>query len=161
MPNTPPYSAITASPLGNIGIIISSGKLSLLEMLPETTTAKSPHDDMSKMVVSEIKKYFANPCHSFSLDFHFDGTEFQQKVWRALQDIPSGETWTYGKLAKILKTGPRAIGQACRTNPIPIIIPCHRIIAANHLGGYAGATEGKKMGIKKWLLQHEGCLPKT
>ena len=62
---------------------------------------------------------------------------------------------TYGELAQQLGTSARAIGQACRTNPVPIIVPCHRVIAANHAGGYAGHTSGKLLAIKKYLLDHE------
>ena len=58
-------------------------------------------------------------------------------------------------LAKELKTGARAIGNACRKNPIPIVIPCHRVVAQHHIGGYAGQTEGEIVDIKKWLLNHE------
>ena len=61
-------------------------------------------------------------------------------------------------LAKWLKSGPRAVGNACRANPIPIIIPCHRVVAQNHIGGYSGETQGRKLDIKKWLLQHEAVI---
>lgn len=84
------------------------------------------------------------------------GTPFQQRVWRALADIPPGQTRTYGELATQLGTAPRAVGGALRANPIPIIIPCHRILAAQGLGGYAGASEeGRRR--KAWLLAHEGA----
>ncbi|MGK0673659.1 MAG: methylated-DNA--[protein]-cysteine S-methyltransferase [Halothiobacillaceae bacterium] len=85
------------------------------------------------------------------------GTPFQQRVWRALAEIPLGQTRTYGELATRLGTSPRAVGGALRANPIPIIIPCHRILAAQGLGGYAGASEeGRRR--KAWLLAHEGYL---
>lgn len=83
------------------------------------------------------------------------GTEFQKRVWRALCAIPPGTTKTYGELAKQLNTSPRAIGNACRKNPLPIIIPCHRVVAKNSLGGYAGARIGNLLEIKKWLLRYE------
>ena len=75
-----------------------------------------------------------------------------------MQKIPYGKTKSYGELAQELKTSARAIGNACRHNPLPIIIPCHRIVAKNNLGGYNGATEGKMLNIKEWLLQHEKKL---
>lgn len=84
------------------------------------------------------------------------GTPFQQRVWRALADIPPGQTLTYGELAARLGTAPRAVGGALRANPIPIMIPCHRIVAAQGLGGYAGASEeGRRR--KAWLLAREGA----
>ncbi|WP_235602990.1 methylated-DNA--[protein]-cysteine S-methyltransferase [Piscirickettsia litoralis] len=75
-----------------------------------------------------------------------------------MQEIPRGQTLTYGELAKKLQTGPRAIGAACRTNPIPVIIPCHRIVSKQGMGGFHGKTSGKFLTIKEWLLQHEGAL---
>lgn len=82
------------------------------------------------------------------------GTPFQQRVWRALADIPPGQTRTYGELATQWGTAPRAVGGALRANPIPIMIPCHRIVATQGLGGYAGASEeGRRR--KAWLLAHE------
>jgi len=106
----------------------------------------------------ELEKYFSNPKHIFNLPLDPHGTEFQKRVWKALQEIPSGETLTYGELAKKLNSHPRAVGQACRRNPIPVIIPCHRVVAQNGLGGYSGERIGALMDFKKQLLAHEGVL---
>jgi methylated-DNA-[protein]-cysteine S-methyltransferase len=85
------------------------------------------------------------------------GTAFQQRLWRALCDIPVGETRTYGELAKELGSAPRAVGQACRCNPLPILVPCHRVVSAQGIGGYDGAEEaGVELQRKRWLLHHEG-----
>ncbi len=153
---TSQYAAIIDSPLGHIGFVIKDNKLTLLEILAQSVQTKIPHDSLSRQIADELAAYFKNPQHVFSLPLELSGSVFQNSVWRALKNIPSGETLTYGALAERLQSSPRAIGQACRTNPIPIIIPCHRIIAANHLGGYAGATNGSLMDVKKWLLTHEG-----
>ena len=83
------------------------------------------------------------------------GTEFQRRVWDALLEIPPGQTRTYGELARDLRSSPRAVGGACRRNPIPLLIPCHRVVAANGVGGFAGQTSGRWMDIKRWLLSHE------
>ena len=83
---------------------------------------------------------------------------FQEKVLKQLLRIPYGETRTYGEIAKVLKTSPRAIGNACRRNPLSIIIPCHRVVAANGIGGYSGQTEGEQLAIKRRLLQLEGAI---
>ncbi|MEE9573942.1 MAG: methylated-DNA--[protein]-cysteine S-methyltransferase, partial [Candidatus Neomarinimicrobiota bacterium] len=99
--------------------------------------------------------YFKNPDSYFNLPLAPKGTTFQQKVWQALQNIPSGETRTYGELAKQLNTSPRAIGNTCRANPIPIVIPCHRVVGQNNDGGFMGKTTGQSLEIKKWLLEHE------
>lgn len=86
------------------------------------------------------------------------GTPFQRKVWQALITIPFATTITYGELATRLQTSARAIGNACRENPLPVIIPCHRVVSKQGLGGYAGFTAGEKMNIKKWLLKHEQAM---
>jgi len=83
------------------------------------------------------------------------GTDFQRRVWRALSKIPYAEVKTYGQLAKELQTSARAIGNACRQNPLPIIIPCHRIVASHGIGGFAGKTTGSHIDAKRWLLAHE------
>lgn len=83
------------------------------------------------------------------------GTNFQQRVWSELAHIPWGECITYAELAQRLDTSPRAVGGALRANPIPILIPCHRVVAASGLGGYAGASE-LGQARKRWLLRHEG-----
>lgn len=140
--------------LGNITLAFQHDKLLKLEFLADDSK-KSPQNALTKSVTTELAQYFKNPKHCFNVPMHLEGTPFQKSVWRALQQIPPGKTMTYGTLAKKLKTSARAIGQACRTNPIPIIIPCHRVIAANHLGGYAGKRKGRMMNIKQWLLQHE------
>ena len=87
-----------------------------------------------------------------------DVTPFQLRVLDQLQQIPYGETRSYGDIAKILKTSPRAVGNACRNNPLPIIIPCHRVVAANGIGGYDGATQGETLDIKYYLLRLEGAV---
>lgn len=83
------------------------------------------------------------------------GTDFQKRVWAELLKIPPGQTVTYSDLAKKLNSHPRAIGQACRANPLPIQIPCHRVIGKNNLGGYFGQTQGKLLDKKKKLLASE------
>jgi methylated-DNA-[protein]-cysteine S-methyltransferase len=156
MPNHNTCSSVLISPLGKIGISTIEGRLSGLDWLDDNASLLAPQDPASKKIAAQLADYFSNPSTAFELEVHLQGSVFQKKVWQALQAIPGGTTLTYGMLAKQLESSPRAIGQACRSNPIPIIIPCHRIVAAKHLGGYAGATTGKLMQIKTWLLQHEG-----
>ena len=81
-------------------------------------------------------------------------------MWEALQRIASGKTRTYGELARELHSSPRAVGGACGANPLPLVVPCHRVIAAGgRIGGFMGAaSEGFELGIKRWLLAHEGAL---
>lgn len=83
------------------------------------------------------------------------GTPFQQRVWRALCEIPCGEVMTYHALATQLGSSARAIGQACCANPYPLVVPCHRVVAARGLGGYCGATAGLQSQRKQHLLDFE------
>jgi methylated-DNA-[protein]-cysteine S-methyltransferase len=108
--------------------------------------------------MTELSAYFTDPRHELNLPTAVKGTVFQHKVWRAIHAIPSGETRSYGELARDLSTSPRAIGGACRANPIPLLIPCHRVIAADGgTGGFLGhtANHDTSASVKDWLLQHE------
>lgn len=100
--------------------------------------------------------YFQDAGDPFSLQVQLSGTEFQRRVWEALRRIPSGSVRRYGDLAAALGTSARAVGNACRANPCPIVVPCHRVVARHGLGGFAGDTTGALLNIKRWLLQHEG-----
>lgn len=151
------FSAIVSSPVGNLGIQIHQNKLTGVHFLSSQETLYNSAE--TQAVCQELTNYFQNPQHTFQLPFDLKGTEFQKKVWHAISQIPSGTTATYKDLAEKLKTSPRAIGNACRTNPIVIVIPCHRVVGKNNLGGFSGEThEGGKLDIKKWLLKHEGIL---
>jgi len=106
-----------------------------------------------------VDDYFAGKPASFeALPLDLQGSPFQLRVWQELQKIPRGETVSYQELAKHIgrPRAARAVGQACGANPIPILIPCHRVIAANgSLGGYSSGLERKR-----WLLKHEGAKGK-
>ena len=117
---------------------------------------------LETQIKQQFKHYFLNSEHHFSLPYQLHkGTEFQQKVWQALIQIPAGEVKTYGQLARELDSSPRAVGNACRSNHYPVIIPCHRVVSASGIGGYAGDTLTSQTGsiaflsIKHWLLAHE------
>lgn len=88
----------------------------------------------------QIAAYFDGTLSDFDLPLAPPGSDYQKRVWRAMNEIPYGETWTYGELAKRADTVPRAVGGACGANPIPVILPCHRVVAAN---GGAGGFSGK------------------
>ncbi len=148
-------SAIFPSPIGNLSIQTQQNKLAAINFSSDRA-AKNFQDNLSRTIHQELQSYFQNPQYNFQLELHLEGTDFQKKVWNALRKIPSGTTVSYGTLAKQLKSSPRAIGNACRANPIAIVIPCHRVVAQNHIGGYSGETQGSKLDIKKWLLRHEG-----
>ena len=148
--------SVPSFPTGTkLGIRVHGHALSAIDFLPPSVADKMPETKLADQVVAELLNYFANPALPFSFPLNPQGTVFQQHVWQALRQIPVGEVLSYGQLAKQLNTGARAIGNACRNNPIPIIIPCHRVIAANGMGGYSGQTSGAQLTIKSWLLAHE------
>jgi methylated-DNA-[protein]-cysteine S-methyltransferase len=110
------------------------------------------------MVVRQLQEYFAGKRRKFELPLRMQGTAFQQRVWRELIEIPYGETWSYGQLAKRIgnPSASRAVGLANGRNPIAVIVPCHRVIGADgSLTGFGGG-----LPRKRWLLTHEG-MPVT
>ncbi|HVQ12847.1 MAG TPA: methylated-DNA--[protein]-cysteine S-methyltransferase [Vicinamibacterales bacterium] len=112
-----------------------------------------PHDNLFEDVVAQLMEYFAGTRRQFDLPLAPAGTPFQQRVWAALLDIPYGHTISYGELASRIgqKSASRAVGLANGSNPLPIVIPCHRVIGANgKLTGYGGG-----LPIKERLLAHE------
>ncbi len=105
------------------------------------------------VIANEIDAYFHNPHHRFQLALKPQGTIYQQRVWNELLVIPIGRTVTYGELANTLQSGPRAVGQACKKNPIALFIPCHRVVGKANQGGYMGRASA--LHYKIALLKHE------
>ena len=106
-------------------------------------------------VKRQIEGYFRSALSGFDVDILVDGTAFQQSVWDVISSIKLGETLTYTDVASQLNSSPRAVGNACRANPVPIIVPCHRIVSKSGIGGFAGQREGNNIAVKSWLLEHE------
>ena len=150
-----PYDAILDFAPCRIGARFTGEALTGLSYLPQDTPLTGDPDQRAKHVANELEHYTRNPEHVFDLLFVPSGTPFQLRIWRALLAIPAGQTLTYGALAAQLKTAPRAVGQACGANPLPLVIPCHRVVSANGLGGFMHATSGAPLDIKAWLLRHE------
>ncbi len=150
------YQAIVTTPVGKVGIIVSDHHLLGMHYLKTTADTQQPTTRLAKKVVEQLYRYFADPHFIFNLPCFAELTTFQVTVANALRAIPPSKTCTYGKLAKQLDTHPRTIGTACRKNPIPIIIPCHRVVASRSLGGYYGRVNPALLAIKRWLLEHEG-----
>lgn len=149
------------TPIGKLTVTAEAGEITHVELGefdPHSTDVRWQQMDekIFRNVGNALQKFFDNPAMQFKLPVNPTGTSFQQKVWRALQQIPAGQTRTYGQLAKKLHSSPRAVGMACRKNPLPILVPCHRVVAAHGIGGFAGQTSGKKVALKRWLLEHEG-----
>jgi len=150
------YQAVIATPIGMIGIRMTGEAVGELDFLPADAPERAPADVVTQAVVAQLQGYFHDPRALVTVALAPEGTTFQQRVWKALRAIPAGTVLTYGELAARLGTAPRAIGGACRSNPIPILVPCHRVVARQGLGGYAGEVTGDPLNVKRWLLRHEG-----
>jgi methylated-DNA-[protein]-cysteine S-methyltransferase len=124
-----------------------------------TRDAPARGDLLGERVAAELREYFAGERRDFTLPIATGGTQFQREVWAALRRIPYGSTRSYRELAaEAGRPGAsRAVGQANARNPVPIIVPCHRVLASDgSLGGYMGDWgEGEGLAIKRWLLGHE------
>ena len=151
----PDYDAILDAPPCRLGAIFTGDALTRLDFLPANTPASTRPDTRTRQLARELEAYWQNPAHVFDLLFVPQGTPFQLRVWHALMGIPVGHPATYGALAKQLGTAARAVGQACGSNPLPILIPCHRVVAAHGLGGFMHAAAGAPLDVKTWLLAHE------
>lgn len=149
------YDAIIAAPFGRLGIRIENDRLIDVDLLSGSAPLRAPSDRFARAICRELKRYLADPKHPLDLPLTLNGTEHQQRVWRALQRIPAGEVRSYGELARRLKSSARAVGGACRSNPIAIVVPCHRVVSTTGLGGFMGKRAGAALGIKRWLLEHE------
>jgi len=151
----PAYDAILEAPVCRLGARFNGTALTRLDFLPATFDLTAIPDARSRRLANELAAYWRNPLHQFDLPFEPEGTHFQMRVWQALMKIPPGKPVTYGVLARQLGTAARAVGQACGSNPLPILIPCHRVVSAQGLGGFMHAASGEPLAIKNWLLAHE------
>ena len=152
------YQARYPAPFAVLGIRATAERLTGIDYLPRGAAPLPPLNGMAERVWAQIERYLADPAYRFKLPFQYDGTAFQCRVWREISAIPAGSTLSYAEIARRLKTAPRPVGGACGANRIPIVIPCHRVLAANGLGGFMHARQGFPIEIKRWLLRHEGVL---
>jgi methylated-DNA-[protein]-cysteine S-methyltransferase len=152
----PDYDAILPAPFGALGVRLAGEALAGLDFLPPETPLRPCGATAVHKVEHELEAYYADPLHAWKLALAPAGTLFRQRVWQVLLAIPVGRTRTYGDIARELSSSPRAVGQAVGDNPIPIIIPCHRVLAAHGLGGFMHGSEGFPLAVKQWLLHHEG-----
>ena len=153
--NTLQYQAIVATPRFALGVRCDDDEVTAIEFL-EPRPEQAPTTPLAAETVRQLHAYLSDPAFEFDLPLRPSGTTFQRRVWVEIATIPPGETHTYGQLAKNLKNAARAVGQACGANPYPVVVPCHRVVAAGGgLGGFARERGGFLLDVKRWLLQHE------
>jgi methylated-DNA-[protein]-cysteine S-methyltransferase len=139
------------SPVGRLTIAEDNGALVRIGWGEGSAGATTP---LLAEAAAQLDAYFAGRLTQFDLPLRPAGSAFDQRVWAAMQQIPYGQTRRYGELAMDVGSGPRAIGGACGRNPIPIVVPCHRVLASGGLGGYSG---GAGLPTKRLLLALEGA----
>ena len=150
------YDARLKTPFATIGIISSDTHLLHIHFLPMDVTAKAPKTNTIAHLASvQLMAYIDNPEFKFDLPLKLGGSKHQLDVWQAMQKIVAGSMLTYGELATQIDSSARAVGTACGKNPVPIVVPCHRVVAANGLGGFMGGKQSDPLRIKRWLLAHE------
>lgn len=151
--------ATLPAPFGRVVLRVERGRVSRVVLSPEPAQPEADRafpSPLLKDLRRQIERYFNDASHRFQFEGEPVGTDFQQRVWLALKEIAPGEVRTYGELARSLGSGPRAVAGACRANPWPLLVPCHRIVGSHGEGGYLGHAEGPFLAIKRWLLTHEG-----
>jgi len=154
--NARPYAAIVAAPGFCLGIHCDEDEVTAIDFL-EPGPEIAPQTPLAAEAARQLRAYLADPAFAFSLPLRPAGTPFQRRVWAAISAIPGAQTRTYGQLARDLHNAPRAVGQACGANPYPVVVPCHRVVAAGGgLGGFNRERGGFLLNVKRWLLGHEG-----
>jgi len=149
------FDAVLRLPFAAVGIRVRGAEIVEIALLPLDTPGRPPSNDIAARACEQIQAYADDPACPIDLPLAIDGSEFQRRVWAAIARIPAGATRTYGELAEEVGSTARAVGQACGDNRLPLAIPCHRVVAARGIGGFAHRTDHVMLDVKRWLLEHE------
>lgn len=153
------WEAIIEFPKMKVGVATREGRVTGIRYLPLTVESKAPENELAERAARQIERYRDDPDTKFDLPLLIEGTDFQRRVWDVMCAIPRGRTLTYGEVARKLGDGgydtARVVGQACGDNKLPIVIPCHRVVGADGIGGFSHTTDGYLIDVKRWLLMHE------
>ena len=157
------FCDIYHSPVGPIGVVVDEQFLRRIHFLihppaqPITPSRKAPAlaTELFDLTITQLQEYFAGKRQQFALPLLLEGTPLQNKICQHLPSIPFGQQATYATVAATLGTHPRVIGNACGKNPLPIVLPCHRVVSQQGLGGFMGQTEGSPITIKRKLIELE------
>jgi methylated-DNA-[protein]-cysteine S-methyltransferase len=149
------FDAIARLPFGYIGVRTNEAQVTEICFLNGAVNPKAAANTLAQRVVDRLLAYCVDSSAPIDLPLAIEGTDFQRRVWEQIACIPAGSTTTYGELARRLNAEARAVGQACGDNRLPLAIPCHRVVAASGIGGFAHHRGGAYEAIKRWLLLHE------
>ncbi|HRI93630.1 MAG TPA: methylated-DNA--[protein]-cysteine S-methyltransferase [Accumulibacter sp.] len=151
------YQAVIAAPGFCLGVRCDEEEVQRISFLPPSPEL-APKNALAAETARQLTAYLADAEFVFGLPLRASGTVFQRRVWEQIAAIPTHQTRAYGEIASALHNAPRAVGQACGANPFPVVVPCHRVLAAGGgLGGFARQNGGFLLDVKRWLLAHEGC----
>lgn len=149
------YQACLPTPFAVLGIRCTMDAITGIDFLPPNRPELAPLNDLARQTCEALQHYLLDPAQLATLPLTLAGTPFQQRVWQVICRIPPGQTLTYSELAQQVGSGARAVANACGANPIPLFVPCHRVVAANGLGGFMKGRKSDSLNIKRWLLDHE------
>ena len=149
------YDVTVTFPKMKVAVKTRGEQVVEIRYMPLSFESIAPRNSLAERAAQQIESYRQNPDTRFDLPLLVQGTPFQRAVWQAMCAIPRGKTRTYGDIAKELIGEAKAVGQACGDNRLPIVIPCHRVVAADGIGGFGHATGGYLLEVKRWLLMHE------
>ena len=144
-----------STPIGLIEVAEQEQQVKHIYFVEQARSPETQNETL-KLAKQQLSEYMTGERQIFDLPLAPEGTDFQKQVWAKMQTIKSGDTLTYKDISDDLKSAPRAVGGACGKNPIPIIIPCHRVLASN--GGFGGYSGDGGIDTKKQLLTLEGAL---
>lgn len=151
------FQAKLKTPFALLGVRVDGEQVAEIVFLSRDGKALSPCNRVAERACAQIERYVGDPEFRFDLPLARRGTLFQRRVWAKIAAIEAGRTRSYGELARELGSAPRAVGQACGANPLPLVVPCHRVLAASGIGGFAHHQGGFHLSVKRWLLAHEGA----
>ena len=157
------FDAVVRLPFGCVGVRTRGNFVQAISFLPDDAECIQPATLLAGRVVDQLLTYCDDSLRSIDLPLAIEGTPFQTRVWSEIVRISPGNTRSYGEIARRLNSAARAVGQACGDNRLPLAIPCHRVVAASGVGGFAHHRGGAYERIKRWLLMHEAryALPLT
>ncbi|HEU4353050.1 MAG TPA: methylated-DNA--[protein]-cysteine S-methyltransferase [Burkholderiales bacterium] len=149
------FDVTVTFPRMKAGVVTRDGKVVEIRYLPLSHRDVPAANPLGARAAEQLERYREDPDARFDLPLAIEGTPLQRAVWDAMCAIPRGRTRTYGEIARELGADARDIGQACGANRLPIVIPCHRVVAADGIGGFGHSRRGYLLEAKRWLLMHE------
>ena len=154
----PTYQTCISAPFGYVCVYSSTNYVTRLALLASKVPSNSRLNKFAKEAREQVKAYLKNSAFKFDLPIKITGSAYRKLVWNEIVKIPARETRTYGDIATLVGSSARAVGGACGDSVLPILIPCHRVVARAGLGGFMHSSGGFSLKVKWWLINHEGGL---